>query len=269
MNEKPLVSVVIPMYNAEKYIIETLLSVTQQTYNNYEIIIVDNASTDKSLFLVEEFCKHRPEAKVLKAKFNSGGPAIPRNIALEASNGDYIAFLDADDVWEKEKLSVQISEMTEKEINFSCTSAEYIDEYSVPINRSPKAYTSKKIKRYGIKSLLFRNMIMTSSVIVSAKMLKYKRFEEDSRFITVEDYHLWMNLVSDEKCTFFHIRQPLLKYRILPHSLGHKDGRMRFLARSLLACASHIVEFRQYHLMPIALCSHLIRAILLRIKGFK
>lgn len=268
MDKQPLVSVVIPMYNAEDYIIETLESVTQQSYSNIEIIIVDNVSTDRSFLLAEEFCKEKPEATVLQTIENSGGPAVPRNVGIQASSGKYIAFLDSDDVWDKEKLSIQIALMEEEKINFSCTSAEYIDENSCLIKKRAKA-PKQKIKRYGTKSLLFRNTVTTSSVIVSAELLRNKCFEEDPRFITVEDYHLWMNLVADEYCTFAHITQPLLRYRCMPQSLGQKDGRMRFLSRSLLACAAHIVESRQYSLMLITLCSHLIRAILLLMKSLK
>ena len=268
MDKQPLVSVVIPLYNAQDYIIETLESVTQQSYLNIEIIIVDNVSTDRSFFLAEEFCKERAKATLLQTVENSGGPAVPRNVGIQASSGKYIAFLDSDDIWDKEKLLTQISLMEEEKINFSCTSVEYIDENSCLIKKNVKV-PKQKIKRYGTKSLLFRNTVSTSSVIVSAELLKHKRFEEDPRFITVEDYHLWMNLIADKCCSFAHITQPLLRYRCMPQSLGQKDGRMRFLSRSLLACAAHIVESRKYSLLPMTLCSHLIRAILLRIKSLK
>ncbi|MCK5293953.1 MAG: glycosyltransferase family 2 protein, partial [Arcobacteraceae bacterium] len=89
MNSEKLVSVITPIYNGENYILETINSVINQTYKNWEIIIVDNCSTDNSRQIVESI--NDPRIKLIKLDYNSGGPARPRNRGLENSKGDYIA----------------------------------------------------------------------------------------------------------------------------------------------------------------------------------
>ena len=99
MSEIPFVSVIIPMYNAEKYVGELLNSLLAQTLKNFEVIVVDDCSTDNSRAIVESFIpKFENRLHVLKLKTNSGGAAVPRNKGLELSRGKYILFMDADDV---------------------------------------------------------------------------------------------------------------------------------------------------------------------------
>ncbi|WP_082800564.1 glycosyltransferase family 2 protein [Neptuniibacter pectenicola] len=266
MGKAPLVSVIIPLYNAENYILETLESVANQTYTNIEIIIVDNASTDNSTMLAKQFCMSHPQARYYSTPVNSGGPAVPRNLGINVAKGRYIAFLDSDDVWSPDKLACQVNLMEDSSVNFTCTASSLIDENSVRIGKVAKQGT-KKTRAYGIKSLLFRNTITTSSVVLSADLLGDRRFNESAEFVTVEDYHLWMTLIALPECQFQHIDRTLLDYRYMSASLGQKEGRYRFLARSLLASSMFLVQSKQYTLMPISLLSHLIRAVLLKLKG--
>lgn len=268
MNKEPLVSVIIPLYNAEDYILQTLESVAQQSYSNTEIVIIDNASTDKSSSIATQFCASRANASYHCTSVNSGGPAVPRNIGIEVSSGDYIAFLDSDDVWHRDKLMHQITLMESEGLNFTCTAPRYIDKNSKLIGKE-KTSIKKTARCYGIKSLLFRNTITTSSVVIKQELLTNYCFNESAEFVTVEDYHLWMTLISLPQCQFKHLNHQLLDYRCMPASLGQREGKFRFLARSLLACSMLIVESKQYQLMPITLTSHLIRAILLKLKGLK
>ena len=97
-NEMPAVSVIIPMYNVEKYIAETLNSVFAQTLKNFEVIVVDDCSTDNSATIVESYIsKYKSQIKLIKLQVNNGNPAIPRNIGLTMSRGKYIFFMDSDD----------------------------------------------------------------------------------------------------------------------------------------------------------------------------
>ena len=109
--EIPAVSVIIPMYNVEKYIAETLDSVFAQTLKNFEVIVIDNGSTDNSAAIVESFItKFEGRLKLLHIQKNTGGPSIPRNKGLEFSRGKYIYFLDSDDVIFKNTLEVFYTE---------------------------------------------------------------------------------------------------------------------------------------------------------------
>ena len=104
MNDN-LVSIITPVYNVEKFIGETIESVINQTYTEWEMILVDDCSTDKSAEIIKSFCKRDSRLKYHKLEINSGA-AVARNTALDMAKGRYIAFLDSDDLWEKDKLSI-------------------------------------------------------------------------------------------------------------------------------------------------------------------
>jgi glycosyltransferase involved in cell wall biosynthesis len=114
-----------PNYNSEKYVQETIQSVLEQTYRNWELIFVDDCSTDKSLDIVRSFDDDR--IKIFQNEKNSGA-AVSRNKAIKVAAGRWIAFLDSDDLWIPEKLERQIAYMFENDISFSYTDYDVIDE---------------------------------------------------------------------------------------------------------------------------------------------
>ncbi len=137
-NNLPLVSIITPLYNAEDYITTTLKSIQEQTYTHWEHIIVNDCSTDNSLHIVEELAKKDARIKVVTLSRNSGA-AQSRNKATEHATGDYIAFLDADDLWHPEKLEKQLQYMQENNAAVSYTSYVHIDEAGKPIGKRIKA----------------------------------------------------------------------------------------------------------------------------------
>lgn len=124
---EPLVSIITPLYNSEKYIAETIESVLAQTYSNWEMIIVDDCSKDNSTKIVEEYQKKDRRIKLYRNEINKG-VSYTRNRAIDLSQGKYIAFLDSDDLWKKEKLEKQIKFMEEKNVVLSYTAYEKINE---------------------------------------------------------------------------------------------------------------------------------------------
>ncbi|MGB4386964.1 MAG: glycosyltransferase family 2 protein, partial [Caldicoprobacterales bacterium] len=122
-----LVSIITPAYNCEKYIGETIESVLKQSYENWELIIVDDCSTDNTKSVVEEYIKRDKRIKYYSLDVNSGA-AVARTKAMELASGEYIAFLDSDDLWMPNKLEKQISFMKANNYNFTCTSYEQVDE---------------------------------------------------------------------------------------------------------------------------------------------
>lgn len=143
---EPLVSIITPNYNCEKYICETIESVLNQTYKNWEMLIVDDCSTDNSIKMLEKYLDDR-RIKLVKMNKNSGA-ALCRNLGIEEANGKYIAFLDSDDLWEKEKLEKQISFMEKNDVDFSYTEYTHISEDGRSLNlkaRVPKKLTYKKM----------------------------------------------------------------------------------------------------------------------------
>lgn len=110
---EPLVSIITPVYNAQDYLEETILSVLNQTYYNWELLLIDDCSIDNSYKIIEKYLKKDRRIKYLKNDKNSG-PAITRNKGIEEAKGEYIAFLDSDDLWYENKLEKQINFMKEK-----------------------------------------------------------------------------------------------------------------------------------------------------------
>lgn len=118
--EKGLVSVITPTYNCAKFIGETIESVQAQTYQQWEMIIVDDCSTDNTKEIVDKYIKEDSRIKYFCLKNNSGA-AVARTKAMELANGEYMAFLDSDDIWTEEKLKKQLAFMKKHDVAFSCT----------------------------------------------------------------------------------------------------------------------------------------------------
>ncbi len=104
----PLVSIITPSYNSADFIAETIQSVKAQTYQNWEMLITDDGSTDNTIAIIETYTKHDPRIKLYRSNLRSGSPAAPRNRSIKEAKGKYIAFLDSDDLWEPFKLSEQV-----------------------------------------------------------------------------------------------------------------------------------------------------------------
>src|SRR5690625_3661748 len=117
---KPLVSVITPAYNAERFIAEAIESVRKQTYTNWEMIIVNDCSTDRTVQIVESYQKKDKRIKLYHLQKNSGS-GVARNKAMDEANGRFLAFLDSDDLWLPEKLERQIEFMLSNHIAFSFT----------------------------------------------------------------------------------------------------------------------------------------------------
>lgn len=122
-----LVSIITPNYNCEKYIVETIESVLSQTYQNWEMLIIDDCSTDKSRDIILEYSKKDCRIKYIFMEKNSGA-AFCRNSGIELSKGKYLAFLDSDDIWTTDKLKKQIEFMEKEDVDFTYSKYTHIDE---------------------------------------------------------------------------------------------------------------------------------------------
>lgn len=204
-----LVSVVIPLYNAELYIERTLDSVLRQSYQNYEIIIVNDCSKDNSSKIVEQYCQNDERVKLFQQKTNQGAAAA-RNRALKEAKGRYIAFLDSDDVWDERKIEKQISFMNDSNISFAFTAYDMIDENDKRIKDKIKIKTVVKYR-----DLLKKTMISTPTVI-------YDRFAYGDVTLpmrrTGQDYAFWLLLLRKENA--YGIDEPLVHVRRRPGSLS-------------------------------------------------
>ena len=145
MSEK-LVSIITPTYNCAKFIAQTIESVQAQTYKNWEMIIVDDQSKDNTKEIVEEYMKNDARIKYHLLEVNSGA-AVARTTSMKLANGEYMAFLDSDDIWMPEKLERQIRWMEENNRAFSCTSYEQIDEEGNSLNKTIKVINKTNYNR--------------------------------------------------------------------------------------------------------------------------
>lgn len=144
--EEDLISIIIPVYNAEKFLKDTIGTVEEQTYRNWELIFVNDCSMDKSVEIIENAIKENPKIRLIQLENNSGA-AVARNIGIEDAKGKYIAFLDADDLWKKEKLDKQINFMKKNNYVFSYTGYEFADQNGFgngKVVKVPKSITYKQ-----------------------------------------------------------------------------------------------------------------------------
>lgn len=179
---EPLVTVITPIYNGEKTISYTIESVLNQTYKNFEMIIVDDISTDKTREIVERYVKKDKRIKYFLLD-EKGGASMARNFALSKAKGEYIAFLDGDDIWHKEKLEKQIKFMQDNNYYFTYTDYEYIDENNNELNivrKCPKKVTYRR--------MLLGDSIGCLTVIYDARKVGKIKIEKlDKR----NDYAIW------------------------------------------------------------------------------
>lgn len=132
--ESPIVSIITPAYNCEKYIGATIESVLSQTFQKWEMIIVDDCSTDHTSDVVMSYCQNDTRVIYKKIEQNSGA-AVARNLAMDLAKGQYIAFLDSDDLWLPDKLTIQLEFMRAHGYKFTCTDYEQVDETGAPIGK--------------------------------------------------------------------------------------------------------------------------------------
>ncbi len=207
---KGLVSVITPVYNSEKVIEKTLESVFSQTYKNIEVILVDDCSKDNSASIIKKYQESHPEVVYYLQPTNMGAGAA-RNKALELAKGQYVAFLDADDLWKPEKIEKQINQLKEKNGAFSFTAIEMIDGEDKIIKGK------RKVKEeIDYKFLLSNTMIPTSAVLVD------RCIKGDFRMHLRrggQDYSTWLKLLRDGTKAY-GINEALVGYRIDGESLS-------------------------------------------------
>jgi glycosyltransferase involved in cell wall biosynthesis len=206
------VSIITPTFNSERFIAETILSVQAQTYKDWEMIIVDDCSTDRTAEIVASFQEKDSRIKYLYNSTNKGS-AFSRNLALQEAKGKWIAFLDSDDLWHPEKLEKQIEFMTRNDIHFSYTNYCEIDESSKEVGvliSGPEVITNKLMRAYCWPGCL--------TVMYDAEFLGLMQTAE----IKInEEYALWIKISSVANCHL--LDENLAKYRRHNNSLTDKS----------------------------------------------
>jgi len=231
----PLISVIIPAYNAEQHIEEALHSVFNQTYPNVEIIVVNDGSTDSTLQVLN---KYQSKIKVLTQ--NNLGVARARNYAAEEATGDWLAFIDSDDRWTPDKLTTQFNSLNKE--GWSHTNSIYFG-----FNQDGKTKRSDLSSLSGglvFNKLIIENFITTSTVLINKELfLSHNGFDESLK--ALEDWELWIRIARTEP---LHYNDEVLgEYRITPGSTSRKTREVLPLHIALINSIFSKEELAGHH----------------------
>ena len=207
-----LVSIITPVYKCEEYIERTMNSVLTQTYSQWEMLLVDDCSPDRSAEIIRSYAERDSRFKYIKLEKNSGA-AVARNVGLEHAQGRYIAYLDADDIWLPEKLERQILFMEKNKAQFSCCDYEKIEADDTPLNKivhMPKSITYEK--------LLSNTIIQTVGVIVDLNKVDRKLLVMPN-VRRGQDSATWLQMLRNG-VKFTGQNEVLAQYRRVPQSLS-------------------------------------------------
>lgn len=223
----PTVSVLLPVYNAGRYLREAIDSVLGQSFSDFELLVLDDGSTDDSANVIRSYSD--PRLRHLPNDRNRG-LIYTLNRGIELAQGTYIARMDADDVCLPERFAQQVTFLEQNEVALVATTLEMMDERGAPLPpwRDDRASVSPDSIR---EQLLRANCIAHPSVMGRADIFRRYRYQEDQT--EAEDYDLWLRLVADGQ-RIGKIESPLLRYRVLAGGLTKKEGLSGFerLART-------------------------------------
>jgi teichuronic acid biosynthesis glycosyltransferase TuaG len=226
-----LVSVVIPTYNHAIFIKDALQTLVAQTYTNWQAIIINNYSTDKTEEVIASF--NDPRIQMINFA-NQGIIAASRNRGIELASGEYVAFLDSDDLWTSTKLERCVNMLETKRLDWVCHGENWFGE---GIDKPRDVFYGPENKA-SFDALLYNgNCISTSAVVVKRDFLaQVNGFSEAEAYVTAEDYHLWLRLAQN-KVRLGFIKEILGAYRI------HANGQSRAAVRNMQATGAVVESF--------------------------
>jgi len=198
------VSVIMPAYNSEKTIEDSVYSVLDQTFGDFELIIINDCSSDNTFGKIYKIAEEDPRVRIYSNQKNLG-VAETRNKGISLASGDLISFIDSDDIWDREKLEIQLDFLNKTDADFCCSSYEFIDINGEKIGKS---YNVPSLLTY--EQLLRENVIGCSTVLLKKEILPPAPFKSNYFH---EDYVLWLKLLK-KQIKAVGISRPLVKYRI-------------------------------------------------------
>lgn len=208
-----LISIVVPVYNAERFVRETMDSVLAQSYPHWELLLVEDGSSDGTVLVIERYIEEREETRIrlIRQPANMGA-AMARNRGVREAKGRYIAYLDADDLWASKKLEHQLRFMQERDIAFAFTGYEFADERGVGTG---------KVVRVP-ESLTYRQALSNTTIFTTTVMFDRTKFEEEllqMPDIKSEDTALWWKVLR-HGYTAYGLDENLASYRRAGKSLS-------------------------------------------------
>jgi len=206
MNQQPLISVLMPAYNSELYIAEAIESILNQSYQNIELIIFDDGSSDNTRKVIQSF----DDPRIVKILSDQNyGVVRARNDMIDRASGQYIALMDADDIADRTRLEKQLRSLEAGECDL-CGSAQWVlDEASGKIKKSKDKFTDADLR-----SLLSVYCGLCNSAMMGRAEI-FKRFKYDTTILTSEDYYLWV-VMAAAGYRFLNLKERLITYRRYP-----------------------------------------------------
>lgn len=237
---KPLISIITPCYNSANFISATINSVIGQTYQHWELIVIDDKSKDDTCKIVEGFAQQHSNINLIKLEQN-GGVANARNVGLEHVTGKYIAFLDSDDIWMEEKLDKQVAYMEEKSLPMSFCAYNRINEDGDIISRKIEVPFSVNYKQ-----LLSHNVIIFSTSLTLRSVIGSTRFKKAGH----EDWIFWLDIFR-KPFNGYGINEPLVLYRIRKGSVSANKLKVigftwRLIRNEKLGLLQSMYHFTKY-----------------------
>jgi len=219
-----LISIVIPNYNSSEFIVKTLNSVLNQTYKNFEIIIIDDRSNDNSVEIIKKYITSNPDIAInlICLDRNYGMPAGPRNIGVKNSNGEWVAFLDADDIWHPSKLELQVLAVNQNNSNF-CSSkmTDFKNDSDIVFGN----ISTLSVNNITFFQQLLKNRIPTSSVLVKKELMLKFKFNESKEYKAQEDSDCWMKIHENINHSI-KLNNNLLFYRLTEGQISGNKFKM-------------------------------------------
>lgn len=217
---KPLVSIITPVYNSAEFLSETIESIQNQTYKNWQLLLVDDCSKDNSADIIRKFQKDDGRIKYIKLAKNSGA-AVSRNEGIKNAEGRFIAFVDSDDLWDRVKLETQVEYMLKNNIGFTFTSYRYMREDGTKTNKVARA--PEKIDYEG---LLKNTIIGCSTVVIDREIVGNFEMPLVRRG---QDTATWLQILKKEKYAY-GIYEDLVNYRLVGNSIS--SNKIKALKRT-------------------------------------
>ena len=220
---KPKVSVIVPAYNVSKYIPEALASLEKQTFSDFEVLVVDDGSTDDTAAVVQKFCQRDTRFNLLQKP--NGGLSSARNYGIRHAKGEYIALLDGDDIYHRDKIATHVARLYDKpDVGVVYSASQTIRDDGKPTFIS---LSGKPVHSNPLLALLCKNFVGHGSNAVFRRCLidEVGGFDENLR--SWEDVDLWLRIAAMQKWRFFREKRVLCYYRVRPSGLSFNLVQMR------------------------------------------
>jgi len=242
-----------PAFNAGRTIKESVKSVSDQTYSNWELIIINDASTDDTLSIVNEYASTEPRIRVVNLEKNKG-LSNARNEGIKIAKGDYVTFLDSDDIWADKKLTIQVTyHINNPGVKISHTNFEMFNENG-PVKRRFKALAELTYKKDGIitPSIYSKNTIGILTVMIEGNLL-VNTGGFDTTLWTMEDQDLWIRIAKQNE-QFGYVKETLAYYRLSNSGMTNKLGKYKRAYKALIK--KYKTDIEEYNILGSALANY-------------